>query len=112
MSSRAWPSVGHSTMIQCLKLEVENTQHGSSCEIAIIKMVYVCVPGTAAVSGIQFTSAIASCIGLLGPGPVTPLTVTYICCFTEKHKKLAVGRSVIISALSESCVIINSLELV
>lgn len=74
-------------------------------------MVYVCVPGTAAVSGMQLTSAIASCIGLLGPAPVTPLTVTYTCCFTQKHKKLAVGRSGIISALPESCVIINSLEL-
>lgn len=47
----------------------------------------------------------------LGPAPVTPLTVTYTCCFTLKHKKLAVGRSGIISALPESCVIINSLEL-
>ncbi|XP_068043943.1 protein phosphatase Mn(2+)-dependent 1K isoform X2 [Anomalospiza imberbis] len=67
--------------------------------------------GTAAVSGMQFTSAIASCIGLLGPDPVTPLIVTYTCHFTQKHKKLAVGRSGIICALPKSCVFINNLEL-
>lgn len=71
-------------------------------------MVYVCVPGTAAVSGMQFTSAIGA---LYEPGPVTPVTVTYICCFTQKHKKLALGRSRIICALPKCCVIINSLEL-
>lgn len=58
MPSRAWPFVGHLTMTQYLKLQVENTWHGSFCELSIIKMVYVCVPGTAAVSGMQFTSAI------------------------------------------------------
>lgn len=73
-------------------------------------MVYVCVPGTTAVSGMQFTSTIASCIGLLGPGPLTPVIVIYTC-FTQKHKKLAVGRSGIICALRKSCVIINSFEL-
>lgn len=48
---------------------------------------------------------------LLEPGPVTTLTVTCTCCFTQKHEKLAVGRSGIICPLLKSCVIINSLEL-
>lgn len=61
-----------------------------------MKMVYVCAPGTAAVSGMQFTSAMECCTGLLEP--LTPLTMTYTCCFTQKHKKLAVGRSGIICA--------------
>lgn len=41
----------------------------------------------------------------------TPLTVTCTCCFIQKHKKLAVGRSGIICPLPKSHVIINSLEL-
>lgn len=37
---------------------MENTLHSSCCELSIIKMVYECAPGTAAVAGMQFTSAI------------------------------------------------------
>lgn len=51
------------------------------------------------------------CTGLLEPAPLTPLRVTYTCRFTQKHKKLALGRSGIICALPKSCVIINSLGL-
>lgn len=74
-------------------------------------MVYVCAPGTAAVPGMQFTSAIGVLHWPAGAGPGNSLTYTYTCCFTQKHKKLAVGRSGIICALPKSCVIINSLEL-
>lgn len=35
-------------------------ENGSSRELSIIKMVYVCVPDTTAVSGTQFTSAIGA----------------------------------------------------
>lgn len=111
MSPRAQPFVGHFTIIEYLKLWMENTQHNSFCELSIKKRYMYVFQVLLLCLACSSLVLLECCTGLLETRPVSPLTVICTCCFTQKHKKLAIGRCGIICPPPKSFLIVNSLEI-
>lgn len=109
MSLRAWP-LGHFTITEYLKSQMENTQHNSYSELSVEKR---CLYGFQVLLLCLACSSLVlleCCTGPTETGPVSPLTAICTCYFTQKHEKLAVGRPGIICPPPKSFLIIYSLE--